>query len=157
MSFHLRLVCPKSYAPLEDGSTSAFICAVIVSLSVLALPIVVLPPTDKSPSIPAPPPMLRFSAIPTPPSTFNAPVVLVVDDCVELISTVPVISTSPPSVVVPLFTFNVPVDCMSSPSPFLSCKSPVPSFHDEPLAEPPVICKLPVSDKPNFAHAAPVQ
>ena len=63
----------------------------------------------------------------------------------------------PPSVVAPLLTLSVPVDCMSSPSPFLSCKSPVPSFHDQPLAEPPVICKLPVSDKPNFAHAAPVQ
>ena len=82
---------------------------------------------------------------------------LVVDDVVELISTLPVTSNSPPSVVVPLFTFNVPVDCMSIPSPFLSCKSPAPSTHDEPLAEPPVIAKLPVSDRPNFAHAAPVQ
>ena len=63
----------------------------------------------------------------------------------------------PPRVVAPLLTLSVPVDCISNPSPFLSCKSPVPSTHVDPLALPPVICKLPVSAKPNFAHAAPVQ
>ena len=63
----------------------------------------------------------------------------------------------PPSVVAPLLTFNVPVDCMSRPRPFLSCKSPAPSVHVEPDALPPVIDKLPVSVSPNFAHAAPVQ
>ena len=69
----------------------------------------------------------------------------------------PVTVRLPPSVVAPLLTLSVPVDCMSSPSPFLSCRSPAPSFHVEPDALPPVIAKLPVSVSPNFAHAAPVQ
>ena len=69
----------------------------------------------------------------------------------------PVTVSCPPSVVLPLLTLRVPVDCMSIPSPFLSCKSPAPSVHVDPLAAPPVTCKLPVSVRPNFAHAAPVQ
>ena len=69
----------------------------------------------------------------------------------------PVTVRLPPSVVAPLLTLSVPVDCMSRPKPFLSCKSPAPSFHVEPDALPPVIFKLPVSVRPNFAHAAPVQ
>ena len=69
----------------------------------------------------------------------------------------PVTVRLPPSVVRPLFTLSVPPACMSSPSPFLSCRSPAPSVHVEPDALPPVICKLPVSVSPNFAHAAPVQ
>ena len=76
---------------------------------------------------------------------------------VPLNSDVPVTVRLPPSVELPLATFNVPVDCMSSPSPFLSCKSPVASFHVLPDALPPVIFKLPVSVNPNFDHAAPVQ
>ena len=76
---------------------------------------------------------------------------------VPLNSDVPVTVRLPPSVVAPLLTFNVPVDCMSIPRPFLNTKSPAPSVHVDPLAAPPVICKLPVSVKPNFAHAAPVQ
>ena len=76
---------------------------------------------------------------------------------VPLNSDVPVTVRLPPSVVAPLLILSVPVDCMSIPSPFLSCKSPAPSVHVDPLAAPPVTCKLPVSVKPNFAHAAPVQ
>ena len=57
------------------------------------------------------PPTCKFSTIPAPPSTCNAPDV--VDDDVV----VSVISTTPPSVVLPLLTVNVPVDCMSIPSP----------------------------------------
>ena len=77
---------------------------------------------------------------------------------VLLNSDVPVTVRLPPSDVAPVpVTLNVPVDCMSIPSPFLSCKSPAPSVHVDPDALPPVICKLPVSVSPNFAHAAPVQ
>ena len=76
---------------------------------------------------------------------------------VPLNSELPVTVSCPPSVVLPLLTLRVPVDCMSIPSPFLSCKSPAPSVHVDPLAAPPVTCKLPVSVRPNFAHAAPVQ
>ena len=60
---------------------------------------------------------------------------------VPLNSDVPVTVRLPPSVVAPLLTLSVPVDCMSIPSPFLSCKSPAPSVHVEPDALPPVICK----------------
>ena len=77
---------------------------------------------------------------------------------VPLNSDVPVTVKLPPSDVAPVpVTLNVPVDCISIPSPFLSCKSPAPSVHVDPLAAPPVTCKLPVSVRPNFAHAAPVQ
>ena len=76
---------------------------------------------------------------------------------VLLNSDVPVTVRLPPSVVLPLLTLRVPVDCMSNPSPFLSCRSPAPSVHVEPDALPPVIDKLPVSVNQNFAHAAPVQ
>ena len=65
--------------------------------------------------------------------------------------------TCPPNSELPDPTLNVPVDCISRPNPFRSCKSPAPSFHVDPLAFPPVIFKLPVSVRPNFAHAAPVQ
>ena len=63
---------------------------------------------------------------------------------VPLNSELPVTVRLPPSDVAPVpVTLNVPVDFMSIPSPFLSCKSPAPSVHVDPLAAPPVICKLP--------------
>ena len=71
------------------------------------------------------------------PSAFNCP----------LNSDVPVTVRLPPSVVAPLLILNVPVDCMSIPRPFLSCRSPAPSVHTEPDALPPVIFKLPVKGR----------
>ena len=77
---------------------------------------------------------------------------------VPLNSDVPVTVKLPPSSVAPVpVTLNVPVDCISTPNPFLNCRSHAPSVHVDPLAAPPVTCKLPVSVRPNFAHAAPVQ
>ena len=48
------------------------------------------------------PPAYKFLTIPTPPSTFNAPVVVEVDCVVSLISTSLVISTSPVMSTLPL-------------------------------------------------------
>ena len=120
-----------------------------------ALPIVVLPSTTRLPAIPVLPVDVATVNLSVPPDVLTAKFPSTFT--VLLNSDVPVTVRLPPSVVAPLLTLRVPVDCMSNPSPFLSCKSPVPSFHVDPVALPPVTCKLPVSVSPYFAHAAPVQ
>ena len=70
----------------------------------------------------------------------SPPLTATSDDAVILFVT----DSVPPSVVAPELTFNVPVDCMSSPSPLFNCMSPVASE----LPDPPVIVILPVSVSP---------
>ena len=108
--------------------------------------IVVVPLVAPSVRLVAAPPMFSVVAVPliklnvlwlvvmSPPLTATSAdaVILFVTDSV------------PPSVVAPELTFNVPVDSMSMPSPFLNCTSPVASE----LPDPPVIVMLPVSVSP---------
>ena len=137
------------------GSRSPSTLALIVTVSAVSLPIVVLPLTVRLPSVrtlPVADATVNLSVVPDLtaklPSAFNCP----------LNSAIPVTVRLPPSVDAPVpDTCNVPVDCMSIPRPFLNCRSPAPSVHTEPDALPPVTFKLPVSVRPNFAHAAPVQ
>ena len=70
----------------------------------------------------------------------SPPLTATSDDAVILFVT----DSVPPSVVAPELTFNVPVDSMLMPSPFLNCTSPVASE----LPDPPVIEILPVSVSP---------
>ena len=152
-SLHLAEAPPRSLV-VPDGTMSESTCAVIVMVSVVAVPRSVLPLTVRLPLVlmlPVLDATVNLSVVPDLTAKFASTFIALLN------SDVPVTVKLPPSVVAPLFTFKVPVDCMSNPSPFLSCKSPAPSVHVDPLATPPVIDKLPVSDNPNFAHAAPVQ
>ena len=105
-SFHLSDDEPRSYVLVEAGSTSASILAVIVNVSVALSPRLMLPLTSKLPlsvEVPATvivPPTCRFSTIPAPPSTCKDP------DVVDVDVVVSVISTTPPSVDLPLLTVN---------------------------------------------------
>ena len=113
-----------------------------------------VPSVDTLPELDA---TVNLSVVPDLTAKFASTSTVLLNSDVLVTVRVPLTLKLPPSVELPLATLSAPPDCMSSPNPFLSCKSPAPSVHVEPDALPPVISKLPVSVSPNFAHAAPVQ
>ena len=81
-----------------------------------ALPIVVLPSTTRLPAIPVLPVDVATVNLSVPPDVLTAKFPSTFT--VLLNSDVPVTVRLPPSVVAPLLTLSVPVDCISSPSHF---------------------------------------
>ena len=85
--------------------------ALILMLSVFASPIVMSPPSVILPATSKLPPINTFLAIPTPPSTINAPDPVLVDCVVSFKFVIPVTSSVPLSVEFPVM--------LSVPSPVI--------------------------------------